>query len=865
MGKSARSKSKIRNRNVRRATIFGPVEAERIQRLAAKQQVKSGNIGELMDTDEPAASSVSAATDDVEMSAPKASKSVKKGSKNKPKRIVIRNKKGRIFEFLDALERVLDALVVCRESMTYDEYMTVYSAIHTCQEAPGYEVLGLVMDTENRDIFKLVQRSRILYDWLASYIERVLSDIYNESAAIRGENLLNYYIEQWAHFQRSCSLLSSLFTSVDKQWIEYKHDRNFNYECIADRMVQLWYDCFFKRIASRLVSSAIAMVDSERSSTAINGLRVTKLYKSFMELKPLNMPDIKVNYHEDFGVYIHYYEMPYIAAAIHYIDEKTYSLRASNQMYKYIGMVHELFLKEEERAKQYLCSESLIALQVCLNNEFLIKCIKPTNELAVQIADTQCDVDKLQPSYSLLQQFEKHDVLEHLQNEFISRALRDIFQSCPYSPENSSVSMSGFSLNAITYLSDKYELGKAAIGMLFKENPTFEKAFDSMFKQLINSEDIRCRFKVDPARLAAEFCNLVLKSRSTTEGNFTHLLKKAMNVFQASSSKTTFFSFYSLHLSRRLLNSTSISMDFEKTAISMIYETALSLDNGGDLSIGGLAAVYFGKYRQMVSEISTRNEQLHDKFNESIGYEASVRVLSKEVWDFIKPDYDQNVVLPVQLSKACDQLAKYYSEQYSNRIIRWQWLYTTATVQVYFPNSKSRYAAAGYTFVLNAFQVAILSLFIDSLVASAVGYTLEQICNETNLSVERISMELDTMIRAKILICTATGIHLNQAFSSKHQRVDISHTKADVKRHEEKWLEYEVAKVHVEYIMADVVYLMKSLKIISHKELFAHVASRRGGYFMVTMHLFKVAIDKLIHKEYICRSSDDYSIYEYPT
>ncbi|KAI9467440.1 hypothetical protein LPJ79_004504 [Coemansia sp. RSA 1821] len=96
MGKSARSKSKIRNRNVRRATIFGPVEAERIQRLAAKQQVKSGNIGELMDTDEPVISSAAAAADDIEMSTTKTSKGVKKGSKNKPKRLVIRNKKGRI-------------------------------------------------------------------------------------------------------------------------------------------------------------------------------------------------------------------------------------------------------------------------------------------------------------------------------------------------------------------------------------------------------------------------------------------------------------------------------------------------------------------------------------------------------------------------------------------------------------------------------------------------------------------------------------------------------------------------------------------------------------------------------------------------
>ncbi|KAJ2132902.1 hypothetical protein GGH19_005482 [Coemansia sp. RSA 1807] len=102
MGKSARSKSKIRNRNVLRATVFGPREAERIQRLAAKQQVVAGNVGDLMDADEPANTQASAETqtaetqgsDDVTMR--DASKRKKHGGKRKVQRIIVRNKKGRI-------------------------------------------------------------------------------------------------------------------------------------------------------------------------------------------------------------------------------------------------------------------------------------------------------------------------------------------------------------------------------------------------------------------------------------------------------------------------------------------------------------------------------------------------------------------------------------------------------------------------------------------------------------------------------------------------------------------------------------------------------------------------------------------------
>ncbi|KAJ2077488.1 hypothetical protein H4R24_005106 [Coemansia sp. RSA 988] len=104
MGKSVRSKSKIRNRNALRATVFGPKEAERIQRLAAKQSVTTGTTAELMDTDQigrPAAEDTAeASTSDVEMNTEtldsKSTRPKKRGKHAKPRRGVVRNKKGRV-------------------------------------------------------------------------------------------------------------------------------------------------------------------------------------------------------------------------------------------------------------------------------------------------------------------------------------------------------------------------------------------------------------------------------------------------------------------------------------------------------------------------------------------------------------------------------------------------------------------------------------------------------------------------------------------------------------------------------------------------------------------------------------------------
>ncbi|KAJ2629786.1 ubiquitin ligase (cullin) of SCF [Coemansia sp. RSA 1290] len=745
-------------------------------------------------------------------------------------------------EFLEYLEHALDGPVVLQKPMSPAEYMAILSAINASQQDSGYEIM------EN-SVFTIVQHSRALYFWLINYAVRVFSGIYNGAAVLQGESLLTYYLKQWKHFQWPCHLLSNSFASIGKQWIE--GEWNTNYMCVAETLVQLWYRYLFKPISTRLVSSAITLINSERSSGVIDSMLIVKLYKSFMELRPLNMPEIHVNYREYFGVYIRYYEMPYIDAVVRYIDSNIHNLRTANKLRQYIEKLHTLVLQEEQHAKQYLCPESLVPLQTHINNEFLIRYIEPINNLVTQMV--MDDPDGLRISYALLQRFEKYSVLQHLQTEFVSNARDSILLNCPKFPEDGRASMSEFTLNAIAYLSDHYELGKATINTLFNGNLIFDKAFEHMFKELINSNKVENWFKVNPARLAAEYCNLVLKSRTTTELNFTDMLKKAMNVFKASSNRTMFYSFYSLHLSRRLINSTIITMDFERTAISIIYETALSIENEGEVSIAGLAAINFDKHKQMISEISAQQPHV-----ELENCQASARVLSEEVWDSVKPDADRNIVLPKQLSKACDQ----FSTHFNNRVIKWQWRHTTATAQVHFPQSKSKYAM--FTFVLNAFQVAILSLFTEPMAASDDPvYTIQQINKETNISVERIDAELNIMTKAKILIRTQDGIKLNQYYNSKHQRIDISRIKAIIKRREEQKLECEVAENQIKYVTADIVHLMKSFKTISHNELFERVGSRRGNYFTVTMPLFKAAISKLLDKEYICRNSDDLNVYEY--
>ncbi|KAJ2744914.1 hypothetical protein GGI20_002564 [Coemansia sp. BCRC 34301] len=94
MAKSVRSKSKIKKRNIMRKALFGPLEDERIQRLAAKQQVTA-----------PPPPPQTKEEEDVDMEndakATTSGRGVskrtsKRRQQNKSGRVVVRNKKGRI-------------------------------------------------------------------------------------------------------------------------------------------------------------------------------------------------------------------------------------------------------------------------------------------------------------------------------------------------------------------------------------------------------------------------------------------------------------------------------------------------------------------------------------------------------------------------------------------------------------------------------------------------------------------------------------------------------------------------------------------------------------------------------------------------
>ncbi|KAJ2278266.1 ubiquitin ligase (cullin) of SCF [Coemansia sp. RSA 370] len=716
-------------------------------------------------------------------------------------------------EYLEALQNALDGPIVRHEIMSTPEYMKVYSAVkhyqdYACVEPPAMTTMCC---------------NRRLYNWLISYMTKNIRDIKDKALVLSGPALLDFYITQWEYFQTTHMLIGRLFFSVDQQWIERQCKQDPNYTCISSTLIQLWYFYLFRRLTTHVMSNAISLVDAERSGRAIDSTLITRLYKAYVELKPEGIAKCNAEFRERLGAYICYYENPYINAAVSYIDTKTHSLRTPEHMREYIQVLSELFIQEDERSERYLRSNSLAPMRNKLNERFLRSEIGCIYQMADLMFATGNDNNGLCTIYALLSRFDNSNVLQQFLDKFVAQAKKTITQNCPEIQASTDGGKAVFAKAAVIYLSDTLNAHLDMIATLFCNNSSFTKELRHVFAAAVNTDEMHSRLGVTPARLAAEFCNIVLKNSKTRSDDLGSdltqtaelMLHKAMDVLHASHDKGLFFKFYQLHLTRRLLDNTSMSLDLEKTAIAMIYKTVMMSvkrhgnKKGSDLeyTLECAASQNSSEAKQMITDII-------------VGAENS----------------------------------RNYTDQVSQ-----------AGFDVDF-KSKGRYAQIGYTLVLNPYQVSILNLFTDpSLYDGDVVLTPLQICANIDIDANIAASELVTLTNAHILQYAPdkTGICINQTFDSKQRYIDLSRIKPAQHKKEEATLDNRDSKFRKECIMTDISGILKKKECMGHRALFNAVKKSRENFFMLTISDFKESISKLIDKGIIERDEDDHAVYKY--
>ncbi|KAJ1833740.1 hypothetical protein LPJ70_006399, partial [Coemansia sp. RSA 2708] len=225
-------------------------------------------------------------------------------------------------EFLDVLQQALDPFVVEKKYMSRAEYTAVFMAVCRFQGRPQPTRAEMAKAAQSTDIRLPPSRDQQLYDWIIDYTDRVFSKLAVQMCQLSGFKLLESYIEEWKHFQRMHRLVGRLFYKVDQNWVE--RERRYNPSCttVSSTLIQLWYACLFKPISTHLMANAFERSDIVLYDTSADNTIIARLCKALTELSPEGMDGMHGPYRKDLGVYIYYYENPYIAATIARFNHK---------------------------------------------------------------------------------------------------------------------------------------------------------------------------------------------------------------------------------------------------------------------------------------------------------------------------------------------------------------------------------------------------------------------------------------------------------------------------------------------------------------------------------------------------------------
>ncbi|KAJ1822711.1 ubiquitin ligase (cullin) of SCF [Coemansia sp. RSA 2599] len=921
MAKSARSKSKARSRNVLRKNVFGPLEEARIQRLAEKQRVKDEEkppeAAADAEMDAQDTTKKTAADSDSEMAdADGGSRTSSKGSKNsrvskKPlksrnkgamRTVHVRGKKGQITKkkvlaaFWDELQKGLDRVFESDGQFKPIDYVVLYTKISGRLDSTtdmGSASLGGACAGGSKkcgsvsSIQVTAQRGNQLYYWLTNYMTVYLQRLAKGVSGLSGIELLRFYAEEWEKYIFAAKLVKGMFWQLQKQWLAGEKRCNNNYCFVQETLEQLWYYYMFKPISSHVVRSVVSLVDEKRKGHAIEDNFILMLANAFSRLKPENTSEAYVPYRENLGVYLRFFEGPYVRAAVGHVRAKTSHLYGSENVREYISAVDRLIRTEEIYGQDFLLPESKVVLSCFLNKHFIDDKIQYIVGGLQQLFASGNKGD-LQLTYKLLDRVSNLGHLQPLSRAFGEHVFNEIVRLSPAPTEvgkegaSSAETQAAYTSSFIDAILDTMDAQAQLLAECFASNEQFAGSMKEKFVKVINSDQLMDRCKSMPMKLLAEYFHLVAKASggdarraeaSTVDPEIAikEKLERALKLYELAKRKDDFLAHYALHLARRLLLEQSVSLELERTIVSMIG------------LLGSMEMTT--KLKDMLMDIDT-SQDMSRSFSQAVAADRSVsvsdvhiKVLKTASWPaVIQSESGEWTTPPPQLAQICSMFANAYNARHSardqehrggadaKRKLRWLWEYSKCSVQFFFPHSTGRVAKTGYTFILNTFQLAILMLFTES---SGLGtgyssrkgpvFTKAQICNATNIHPEVVDAELAIFVRARILVQLAPSgaYQLNDKFNSKRLRIDISAIKRARRAKEEAKVSENTAQDRHWYLMADITRCMKAKRTMMFNELFESVVGMRTKLFEVTMKDFKNALDGVIDRGMIERSDED--------
>ncbi|GLJ35961.1 hypothetical protein SUGI_0721480 [Cryptomeria japonica] len=345
------------------------------------------------------------------------------------------------------------------------------------------------------------------------------------------------------------------------------------------------------------------------------------------------------------------------------------------------------------------------------------------------------------------------------------------------------------------------------------------------------------------------FCDNILTNRNMTYSEVEDALDKVAKIFHCACHNDMVADFYRKKLTDRLFSHISSSPDYEK---SMLVKLKFECGREFISKMEGMLSDWaLAKKTQLDFEEYLSQNPLHP----CSGIEFSVTVLTSGFW----PSYrsPESLVLPVEMVRHLESFKEFYKRENMNRRLTWKHSMGTCTIT-------GRFDQGEIQLVGTPCHASALLLFNET-----ERLSFSQVKSQLNLEAEDTIALLNSLAcsKYKILSKFPNGqsvietdyFEFNAKFSCIKRKIRFLAPTANVKENVGKVLFQD--RHHI--IDASIVRVMKSRKVLSHKELVMQCIEQVKDRFKPDMKEIKRRIENLIDREYLERDEENPDMYNY--
>jgi cullin 3 len=401
-----------------------------------------------------------------------------------------------------------------------------------------------------------------------------------------------------------------------------------------------------------------------------------------------------------------------------------------------------------------------------------------------------------------------------------------------------------------------------------QRDSAFEAAFDKAFEEICNKNQ---RF---PEYLSFYVDSKMRKGKAQiSDQELDTIFDDVLTLFRYLREKDVFEKYYKNHLARRLLGQKSTSDDAERAFIAKLkteygYQFTSKLE---------------GMFQDMKGSQETQAlyKQHLIKFDKRLPCDMVVQVLTTTYWPVTAT---VEIILPPEVEASADDFKNFYLGSHSGRKLQYQYNMGTADVRLRMPNKV-------YELNVSTHQMAILLCF-----NGRDTVTFSDLCGMTNINLIELKRCLRSLCyvppkqayTALLLMdggggCSSssttiaattsssatnqidedTHFTFNEDFKSKMVKVKVCQGVVRETEDDAKGVRAKVSDDRKFQLDAVIVRVMKTRKTLEHRMLVMEVTRLLSGRFAPSPDDIKKRIEDLIDREYLERSSESRSKYNY--